>query len=488
VTEDSTAGRGPGTPGDDGGDERERRIGTVVDKYQITRLLGRGGMGAVYEARHAKLSRRVAIKFLLPDLARNREILHRFENEAKAAGLLEHPNLAAVTDSGRAADGAPYLVMEYLQGEDVSKLLRRSGPLSVSRAVDIVLQACWGLAVAHKARIVHRDLKPENLFVTEAGGGGDVVKVLDFGIAKLRSTDGSFVTSTGTAFGTAHYMSPEQARGAAEVDERTDIWSLGVVLYELLAGRKPFEGDQFLQVIHQILSVEPPTLATLRPGLPPALVAAVARAMRKDISARFENVVAFGEAIGPFAGSSRSWAAQPGARFETAATPMTNPPGAARRTTRSRNGLIGLVAGGAVLVAVALALALGRSHPVVPASVASKAPAQAIPDRRAASREATAPTVMVAPQDPKAAPNDTHFGASSVATARVIDRSSGHQADAPKGQDGVSQNRPAKAVRRSPASARATAPKVETPLGTPPGALNQPLREQPTKIDSDNPY
>jgi serine/threonine-protein kinase len=166
------------------------RIGTVVDKYTIVRILGRGGMGAVYEARHAKLARRVAIKFLLPEFAANREVLRRFENEAKAAGGLEHPNLAAVTDFGRANDGSPYVVMEFLEGEDCAKLLRRQGSLAVSRAANIVVRACRGLAVAHKATIVHRDLKPENLFVTDAGDGSDLIKVLDFGIAKLRVSDG----------------------------------------------------------------------------------------------------------------------------------------------------------------------------------------------------------------------------------------------------------------------------------------------------------
>jgi serine/threonine protein kinase len=284
-----------------GGRGADSRIGSVVDKYTIVRLLGKGGMGAVYEARH-KLSRRFAIKFLLPELAANRQILRRFENEAKAAGGLEHANLAAVIDSGRAADGAPYLVMEFLEGEDCSSLLRRLGPLPVRRAADIVFQACQGLAVAHKAGIIHRDLKPENLFLADAGDGSDLVKVLDFGIAKLRLPDGSNVTSIGAAFGTPHYMSPEQARGAGEVDKRTDVWSLGVVLYELLSGQKPFQGDHSLHSIHEILNSDPPRLATLRRGLPAGLVTVVQRAMAKDVERRLPTVAALAEALGPFAG------------------------------------------------------------------------------------------------------------------------------------------------------------------------------------------
>jgi serine/threonine protein kinase len=321
---DGTTGR----DGEPGAEDADSRIGAVVDKYTIVRLLGKGGMGAVYEARHAKLARRFAIKFLLPELAAKREILRRFENEAKAAGGLEHANLAAVTDFGSAADGSPYIVMEFLQGEDCSKLLHRMGPLPVPRATDIVMQACRGLAVAHKAGIIHRDLKPENIFLADAGDGSDLVKVLDFGIAKLRSAEGSLATSTGTTFGTAHYMSPEQARAASEVDERTDVWSLGIVLYELLSCRTPFEGEQFLHVIHEILTSEPPALATLRPGLPPALGGVVKRAMAKDVARRFPTVTALAEALSPFA--KREAAGRPAARGAPAPTQPTPATGASR--------------------------------------------------------------------------------------------------------------------------------------------------------------
>jgi serine/threonine-protein kinase len=312
-----------------GSTDPSARIGAVVDRYTLVRILGQGGMGAVYEARHATLSRRFAVKFLLPALAANREILRRFENEAKAAGGLEHPNLAAVTDFGRAADGSPYIVMEFLQGEDCAKLLKRLGPLPVPRAVNIVAQACRGLAVAHNAGIVHRDLKPENLFLTDAGDGSDHVKVLDFGIAKLRASDASVITGTGATFGTAFYMSPEQARGAGEVDGRTDVWSMGVVLYELLTGRKPFVGEQFLQVIHQILSVEAPALPTLRPGLPAALVAVIERAMSKELATRIPSILALAEALAPFlstggnSGPIAAVSARAAGVAETAMTPAT---------------------------------------------------------------------------------------------------------------------------------------------------------------------
>ncbi|HVZ75585.1 MAG TPA: protein kinase [Polyangia bacterium] len=346
--------------------ELDERVGRTIGRYTITRVLGRGGMGAVYEARHARLGRRVAIKFLLPELALRADVLRRFENEAVAAGGLEHPNLVAVIDFGH-DDDVPFLVMEFLDGEDGSRLVRRLGALPVTRAVNIVLQACRGVAVAHDAGIVHRDLKPENLFLTDPGDGSDHVKVLDFGIAKLRPADGEALTRTGSTFGTTHYMSPEQARGAGEVDARTDVWSLGVVLYELLAGRKPFEGDQPLNVVHQILNATPPALATLRPGLPRGLVAVVERAMQKDTAGRFPSVRAFANALEPFAGRAPALAAgaATGAPAPTAASALT--PFEAPRARGRAAGTIFAVLG--VVVAIVIVSIVGTRGKVREVSV-----------------------------------------------------------------------------------------------------------------------
>jgi serine/threonine protein kinase len=296
MSADGGKGTVPGSGDGGGGGSDDPRVGTTVDKYTITRVLGSGGMGKVYEARN-QLSHRFAIKFLRTDLATNRDLLHRFEKEGLASGHLEHSNIASAIDSGVAPDGSPYLVLEYLHGEDCSKVLRREGPLPVERAVDIVLQACRGLAVAHRAAIIHRDLKPENLFLTKAGDGSDVVKILDFGIAKFRASEGSLLTNTGASFGTPHYMSPEQVRDSAHVDERTDVWSLGVVLYELLSGRKPFQGDSIFHIAHQIVTVDPPPLASLRGGLDPALFTLVERAMTKDLSARLRSASEMEQAL-----------------------------------------------------------------------------------------------------------------------------------------------------------------------------------------------
>jgi eukaryotic-like serine/threonine-protein kinase len=397
--------------------DRDPRLGTEVDRYTIDRLLGKGGMGAVYEARHTRLGRRVAVKFLLPELAARPEILRRFENEARAAGGLEHPNLVAVIDLGRSADGSPYLVMEFLQGEDCARLLRRVGPLPVPRAADIVLQACRGVAVAHEAGIIHRDLKPENLFVTDVGDGSDQIKVLDFGIAKLRPSDGQVSTRTGSTFGTTHYMSPEQARGAAEVDPRTDVWSLGIVLFELLGGRRPFEGEEPLNVVHQILSADPPALDTLRPGLPAGLAAVVGKAMQKDAAHRFATIRALAEALAPFAGRTIALRDVPSrataATLPTPATTAGQPRGRAPRAWRRVGTAFALTA--VVVVTASIIRVRAKSPP----PGAPGAPAIALPS---APPEIPPPT----PAPPPSTPLSDQSGQSEKAgTTRARRRPSG---------------------------------------------------------------
>ncbi len=261
-------------------------------------------MGKVYEGLHVRIGRRVAIKFLLPEFAAHLEIVRRFENEARAAGSLEHENIAAVHDFGRSDDGACFLVMDFLSGEDCEKLLSREGPLPVTRVVNILLQVCRGLSVAHPAGIVHRDLKPANIFLTKRADRTEQVKILDFGITKLRKADDQPGTVTGQAMGTPYYMSPEQARGDKTVDQRTDVYALGVILYELLSGQRPHEGDTYLEIIYSILHKEPEPLESKRQGLPRGLAELVRQAMRVDVRKRFATVAELGEALIPFAGTS----------------------------------------------------------------------------------------------------------------------------------------------------------------------------------------
>jgi serine/threonine-protein kinase len=232
---------------DSSGAEAPVREGDVLaDKYRVDRVLGMGGMGVVVAATHLQLERRVAVKFMLPAaLAVDKDALGRFQREAKVAVQLSSEHVAKVLDTGSFADGTPYIVMEYLEGEDLGERLKLSTTFAVSSMADFIIQACDAIAEAHSLGLVHRDLKPANLFMTKRRDGTPLIKVLDFGISKSMSIgDGNLaLTKTTTMLGSPLYMSPEQMRSAKKVDQRTDIWSLGIIMYELLGGRVPFDSD-----------------------------------------------------------------------------------------------------------------------------------------------------------------------------------------------------------------------------------------------------
>jgi serine/threonine-protein kinase len=282
------------------------RLGQVLaGKYRIERVLGQGGMGVVVAATHLQLEERVAIKFLLPSAMENQETVARFAREARAAVKIKSEHVARVTDVGTLETGCPYMVMEYLHGSDLGGLVHDRGPLPIEEAVDYLLQAAEAIAEAHSLGIIHRDLKPANLFHTQRADGSACIKVLDFGISKVTGLSGSGsdlgMTRTTTVMGSPLYMSPEQMASSRDVDVRTDIWALGVILYELLTGQVPFVADTMPQLCAMILQQPPPPLRNTRPDAPEALQNVLTRALEKDPKRRYLNMAEFAAALLPFA-------------------------------------------------------------------------------------------------------------------------------------------------------------------------------------------
>jgi serine/threonine protein kinase len=273
---------------------REIAPGQVVGgKWRIVRLIGRGGMGAVYEGQNTAIGKRVALKFIDPDYAGQPEIISRFQREAEAASVVESAHIVQVFDSGTTEQGIPYIVMELLQGEDLRSRLKRLRKLTPGEAVHIAAQMLRGLHRAHEAGIVHRDLKPDNVFLVDRDDEPQFAKIVDFGISKMMSrSDGVSVgtlTRQGMVLGTPYYMSPEQAQAVGDLDGRTDLWAVGAILYESLAGRPPFQGDAYEPIIVAICSADPPALRTLEPAVPERLAAVVHRALTRDRARRFQT-------------------------------------------------------------------------------------------------------------------------------------------------------------------------------------------------------
>ena len=287
------------------------RVGEIIaGKFHIEGVLGVGGMGGVFAARDLELHRRVAVKVMLPHLTDSPEFAGRFLREAKAASGLESEHVARVYDVGHFSDGSPYMVMELLEGKDLDDLVRARGPLPIPEAVRYLLEACDAIAEAHRRGVVHRDLKPSNLFLAEQPGLPPMIKVLDFGISKSTKLEGGgsggpggqqTLTATDSTLGSPHYMSPEQLRSAKKVDQRTDIWSLGVILHKLLTGHLAFESDSIGAHLAMIVADPPTPLRQRLPQAPVALEDAILRCLQKDLLVRFQNVGQLALALAPFA-------------------------------------------------------------------------------------------------------------------------------------------------------------------------------------------
>ena len=418
----------------------------VAGKYRIERVIGQGGMGVVVAAMHEQLGQRVAIKMLLQEAKASQNALARFMREARAAASIRGEHVARVLDVGELEGGAPYIVMEYLEGRDLAETLAQGGPLPAEEAVAYVLQACEAIAEAHAAGIIHRDLKPSNLFVTTGPDGSALVKVLDFGISKalLSSSSEGQLTTTSSFVGSPIYSPPEQLVQSSDVDPRADIWSIGTILFEALAGRAPFVGDSVMHVASRIFNEQPTPLSELRPELPAELSSVVMRCLRKHREERYADVGELARALGPFAPSHSASvdriarivaASLPASRIAALAdtahdtkapsadTPhalvsaQTPPPAPSRRVTFLVIGA--LVAGGVI---VAFLAAPGRStpasdgRPLVPAT--SSAPTQTAVLVELPTQP---PTTIVAPVAEAAAPAPTQStSAPSVTTAHPI--------------------------------------------------------------------
>jgi len=267
-------------------------VGQTIGNYRITAKLGEGGMGVVYLAEHPVIGKKVAMKAIHPELSRNADVISRFVTEAQAVNQIGHDNIVDIADFGNTPDGEFYFVMELLQGEPLSERLKREGALPAARALGIAMQIADALAASHEHGIVHRDLKPENVFLLHRGGSHDFVKVLDFGLAKLTVGEGRVThkTRTGYLMGTPYYMSPEQCEGKAEIDHRSDIYSLGVLLFEMLTGKVPFGGEGYGEIIVKHITMPPPSVRTIVADLRRDFDAVLYRALAKDRDSRFQTM------------------------------------------------------------------------------------------------------------------------------------------------------------------------------------------------------
>jgi tRNA A-37 threonylcarbamoyl transferase component Bud32 len=293
-------------PAQGAGEPRDPLLGLVLsDRYRIIRKLGEGGMGTVYQAEHALIEKRIALKVLFPELTRRTDLVARFLQEAKSASRIGHENVIDISDFGQSPEGFVYIAMEYLDGHDLAHVIKTEGPQPWPRTRSILMQIAKALRAAHEHGIIHRDMKPENVFLIQREGRPDFVKVLDFGIAKVVNVDdgGPRLTQAGMIFGTPEYMSPEQAQGQTP-DHRVDIYALGCVMYHMLTGEVPFHADNFMGILtkHMLETVVPPRQRKPHLGIAPDVEAVCLRALEKERDKRWQDMDAFYRALGSAGG------------------------------------------------------------------------------------------------------------------------------------------------------------------------------------------
>jgi len=385
--------------------------GDIFDgKYRVDRVLGVGGMGIVVAATHTHLNQRVALKFLLPAALGNPQIIERFAREARAAVQIQSEHVARVIDVGTMPTGSPYMVMEFLEGTDLSEAVEKGGAMPAQQAVSYVLQACEAIAEAHALGIVHRDLKPANLFLARRTGRDSVIKVLDFGISKT-SEAGSGLTQTSAVMGSPYYMAPEQMMSSKDVDARSDIWALGIILYELLTGAPPFVADTMAEIVYMVTQRDPPPLLAKRPDVPPELADVVARCLLRDKTQRFDNVARLAAALVPFGPprceiSLERISRVLGASMPPSGADVHSPPRMQATASTWANSHAGMgssskaplvavgVAGAIVLViGITVAVRAVRSHDAAAPLAASSTPATAAPSAIVGA----APSAQLAP-------------------------------------------------------------------------------------------
>jgi eukaryotic-like serine/threonine-protein kinase len=431
-------------------------IGQVIEnKYRINRLIGEGGMGAVYEGENVRINRRVAIKVLHAAFTGNAEVMQRFEREAQAAGRIGNDHILEVLDLGSLDDGDRFIVMEFLDGDSLSGRIKDVGRLMPQQLAPLIRQVLVGLGAAHRAGIVHRDLKPDNIFVLrEKAGKSDFVKLIDFGISKFQplSGDGMKMTRTGSVMGTPYYMSPEQASGTQEADQRSDIYSVGVIMYESLTGHVPFDGATFNQLMFKIVLSDVPALESLVPDVDPAFASLVRKAMARDVSQRFQSTEEFVAALDAWSHSGAAVSvpapAAPGMHLPAGVRssmvsapnltlPTGNPgPGTAGSwatsqvdsTPKKRSGLIAatiaallLIGGGALAFAVSRKAESVDAAASAAAALTAKAPAAAPSAAPVVVTNApvVAPAAEAVPEPaPSAAPTASASAAQSAAPAK----------------------------------------------------------------------